>query len=173
MKKPIVLFLAFSFWAISGNLNAKEKGAELIIQKKDGQSVTGELIVVKNSSLLLLDHDGADVSVDIENVKRIRIVKKSKLWSGAGYGFLAGGIGGGVLGLAIFGDDGGFMVHRDNFGWATFFALIGGTGGFVIGSILGAASGTDKTIHIEGRSDSEIKEQLEQLCKKARVPDYQ
>jgi len=65
MKKIIPLFLVFSLLALSGNLLAKERrGAELIVQKKDGQQVRGELITVKEHSLLLLDSKGKDASID-------------------------------------------------------------------------------------------------------------
>ena len=64
MLQFISLLLVFSILALSGNLFAKEKrGADLIIQKKDGQHVRGELIAVKKNSLLLLDREsGADVT---------------------------------------------------------------------------------------------------------------
>ena len=69
MKKFISLFLMFSILTLSIPLTAKErKGADLIIQKIDGQQVRGEFIAVKENSLLLLDRDtGADVTVDIED----------------------------------------------------------------------------------------------------------
>ncbi len=69
MKKFISLFLVFSILTLSIPLTAKErKGADLIIQKIDGQQVRGEFIAVKENSLLLLDRDtGADVTVDIED----------------------------------------------------------------------------------------------------------
>ncbi len=79
-KKLISLFLIFTFMMLSANLYAKERrGAKLIIKKKDGQQVEGELITVKPNSLLLLNSEGKDVSVDIADIKVIRIVKKSKV----------------------------------------------------------------------------------------------
>jgi len=75
-KKFIALFLAFSLMMLSVNLYSKERrGAELIITKKDGQQIKGELITVKPNSLLLLDTEGKDVSVDIVDIRIIRIVK--------------------------------------------------------------------------------------------------
>jgi hypothetical protein len=47
MKKFISLFLVFSILLLSGNIFPKErKGAELIIQKLDGQQAKGELIAM-------------------------------------------------------------------------------------------------------------------------------
>ena len=66
MKKFVTLFLAFSILMLSVPLTAKErKGADLLIQKKDGAQVRGELIAMKENSLLLMERDsGADVTVD-------------------------------------------------------------------------------------------------------------
>ena len=93
MRKAISLFLVFSILVLSAPLTAKErKGADLIIQKKDGTQVRGELIAVKENSLLLLDREsGADVTVDIGAIRVIKIKKKSKLLKGAGNGLLIGG----------------------------------------------------------------------------------
>jgi len=155
---------------LSVNLYAKEKrGAKLIITKKDGQLIKGELIAVKPNALLLLDTEGKVVSIDIADFKVIRIVKKSKVWTGAGIG-LAISVGGGALIGAL----GGVGPAEDMSG------LLAGliVGAFfspavaLLGAIIGAAIGTDKTIHFEGMTDLEIEEALEKLCKKARIRDY-
>ena len=45
MKKFTALFLVFLLSTLPGSLTAKEKrGAELVVQKKDGQQIGGELI---------------------------------------------------------------------------------------------------------------------------------
>ena len=78
-NKFVPLFLIFSFLILSGNLYAKERsGAGLVIQKKDGKQEAGELIAVKQNSLLLLDHKGVDLSVNIGEIRVIEIVKKFK-----------------------------------------------------------------------------------------------
>ena len=53
-----------------------------------------------------------------------------------------------------------------------FGGVIGGLGCALIGGIIGASSGIDKTIQIEGKSASHIKGILENLRKKARIPNY-
>jgi hypothetical protein len=46
--KLVSLFLIFSLVMLSANLYAKERrGAKLLITKKDGQLIEGELITVK------------------------------------------------------------------------------------------------------------------------------
>jgi hypothetical protein len=173
MKKFVSLFLIFSLLALSGNLIAKERrGAELVVQKKDGQIVRGELIAVKENSLLMLV-SGVDLSVDIRDVKVITIVKKSKILEGAGTGLLVFGGVGALLGLAS-GDD-----KTGIFGFsAVDKALLGGSllgiAGLVIGGICGALSGTDRSIKINPELPQVSKKiLLDSLRSKARIPDYQ
>lgn len=163
IKKFIALFLVFSLLALSANLYAKEKrGAKLIITKTDGQQVKGELIAVKENSLLLLDSEsGADVSIDIADIRIIRIVKKSKKWK---YGLAVGGGVGLIAGIASIGEVHGFF--------ATFIDSLIWFGLPVVG-IVAIIEGRDKTILIKGRPDTEVKEALEELRKKARIPNYQ
>ncbi len=164
-KKFIALFLIFSLVMLSTNLYAKERrGAKLIVAKKDGQQVQGELITVKPNSLLLLDTEGKDVSIGIADIKVIRVKKKSK---GARTGFLIGGglaliVGVGQIGAEVHGFIPSFIDGL------IFFALPGA----LIGVIIGAVAGTDKTIQIEGMTDSEIEETLNKLRKKARIREY-
>jgi len=169
-KKFISLFLLFSLVTINcASLRTtggkKEKhGAKLLITKKDEQQIKGELITVKPNSLLLLNTEGKDVSIDIADIKVIRIVKKSK---GARTGFLIGG------GLALIGGIGqiGAEVHGfipSFIDGLIFFALPGA----LLGGLIGAAAGADKTIQIEGMTDLEIRDTLDKLRKKARIRDY-
>ena len=178
MKKLIALFLVIAFLGMNCatyekgkgiNLEPGQKpGVKLVIQKTDGQELQGELITVKKDSFLLKDTgSGADVSVDIKDIRVIKIVRESKVGKGVGIGLLVGG----GIGAAQF-------IAADKSG------MFGGMGemmiggalvllGVVFGAFTGAAAGQDITIQIEGKSDSEIKEILEDLRKKARVPDFQ
>ncbi len=172
-KKFISLFLIFSLVMLSANLYAKERrGAKLIITKKDGPLIEGELIAVKQNSLLLLDTDGKDLSVDIADIKVIRVMKKSNVGKGALYGLLISGAAGALLGFASGDDESGFLLNFT----AEEKALIAGASlgitGLILGVTIGATSGKDKTIQLEGMSDSEIQEALDKLRKKARIRDY-
>lgn len=172
MKRFIALFLVFSILTLSMPLTAKwKKGADLIIQKTDGQQVRGELIAVKKTSLLLLERDsGADVTVDIDDIRIIAIVKKSKFLKDAGLGFVIGEVIG--AGLSIIYSMGG-SKHRDSSGFTGFTpVLLFGIIGSLIGGIFAVVSG-NKTIRIEGKSDLEIQKILKKLTKKARVRNSQ
>jgi len=172
-KRFIALFLVFSLLAISGNLLAKERrGAKLIITKKDGQLIEGELIAVKPNSLLLLNTEGKDVSVDIADIRIIRVVKKSKFLLGAGLGIL---VGGGLATLIA------LPLSARAEGWEWFggegltggeFALYGIIAGLIIGGFFGASAGTGETIQIEGMPPKTIEFYLAKLRKKARIRDY-
>ena len=171
MRKSIALvvslFLVFSIL----NLQAKErKGAEVIISTKDGLDVRGELIAVKESSLLLMEKDsGVDIAVDIGHVNVITIEKNSKLLLGAGIGASVG---------VVFGSGYIIFTHSDSH-WlwerAKNAGLVGAAGagiGALIGGIVGAAMSGNERIQITQKTSAEIKEILKKLRKKARVPDY-
>jgi hypothetical protein len=169
MKKIVVLFLLCCLIATSPNLLAKKKrGVDLIILKKDGQEISGELISIKRNSFLLLKikDTGRDSTIDLEDIRTITIVKKSAALYGVLSGFLVGSVGGSLI------------VHyqhrgsnrekgRDTLIAGGVFGLLGAVSGAVIGGI----RGKDKTILVEGMSSGEKKEFLEKLSSQARVPD--
>jgi hypothetical protein len=165
MRKCISLFLVFSILTLSIPLTAKErKGADLIIQRTDGTQVRGELIAVKKYSLLLLDTEGRDVSVIIEDIKVITILKKLKSSKGALYGLLIGG----AIGVAF-----GYSADPDTPPSRGVTAAISGVSVGLLGASIGVAAGTNEKIQIEGKSDSEIQIIMEKLRKKARVKNFQ
>jgi hypothetical protein len=155
--------LAFLILVLPGSLSARERrGANVIVTLKDGHFSAGELIAVKPDSLLLLA--GKDESVDLIGIRSIRIVRKSKAGLGGVYGFLAGAL---IMGIAVALDpiEGG---AGDAIGLGIFF------GGIPVGFIglgVGAIAGTDKTIQFEGKSESEVRQALAYLRKKARIRD--
>ena len=186
MKKFISLFLVVSILAFSVNLFAKErKGADLIIQRTNGTQVRGELIAVKQTSLLLLEREsGVDVSVDIREIKLIEIVKKSKTLARGSIGLISGGMVGALFGFMKGDDPAGYGTMWGKPLWieqgiliaeekALYYGILIGLSGAILGGIIGALEGADKTILIEGKSDSEIKEILEKLRKKAMVRNSQ
>ncbi len=163
-KKLLSLFLVLSLMMLSVNLYSKERrGAKLIVTKKDGWQLEGELITVKPTSLLLLDTEGKDVSFDIADIKVIRIVKKSKPLLGAGIGLLIGVVPGALIGYKV-----GWRTSEG----AVYGGVIGGVTAALIGGFIGISLGKEVTIQIEGKSDLEIEEAMDKLRKKARIRDY-
>lgn len=171
-KKFIALFLVFFLLMLSTNLYSKERrGAELIITKKNGGKIEGELIAVKEDSLLILTKwSERDRSIDIADIKFIIIVKKSKSLQGLGLGLLIGAGSGALVGF-LSGDDYGWLAYTAETK-AIFSAIVYGSLGGIIGALIGGAAGGHKTIQIEGMTDLEVKETLDKLRKKARIRDY-
>lgn len=80
-KKFVSLFLVLSLLSINCSVHRivskeKSRGAILIITKKDGQQIDGELITVKQSSLLMADFSRLGVSIDITDIEKIVIIHK-------------------------------------------------------------------------------------------------
>ena len=177
-KKFIALFLAICLLAVNcsiplvlkkGSENRKH-GAKLIIQKKDGQVIRGELIAVniQQNFFLLLDSKVKDgVIVIIGDVKTIRIVKKSEFWKGAGLGLLIGGAAGAALVYA----SGGELAGSEGNAAVAGAILFGVPSALVVG-ILGAFAGRDKTIQVEGMTPLAMNSILRKLSYKAQMPYY-
>ncbi len=175
-KKFTALFLVFCLVALSGNLTAQvKKGTNLTVEKIDGQEVMGELITVKKDSLLLLDAEtSSDITVQIKDVKAITIRKKSLMLELGLLGALGGAAAQGILQKterktthAVGGDD-DTEISQTSTSFLLFGAIAGG-----VGLLLGAVMGMNKRIQIQGKSDAEIQKILENLSKKAQVPNFQ
>ena len=166
-KKFIALFLIFSLVMLSANLYAKERrGAKLIVTKKDGQRIKGELITVKPNSLLLLNTKGRDVSVKIEEIKEIVLMKRVNALGGAMAGFLIGGLVGGKI--IVTGTTPLDSIDET----ALIGILLGGALGSLAGIVIMKELAGKEKIQLEGMTDSEIQETLDYLRKKARIRDY-
>jgi hypothetical protein len=180
MKKLISLFLVFSIISLYGNLNAKERrGADLVIERKNGWKVKGELITVKPDSLLIKESaGGVDVNVRVRDIKKVTVV--NKLNKSKGYiGLLVGGAIGAAFGFAQ-GDDSPTYHSADIISFdfnpvkkAEQKAIAWGLGVGLLGYMIGKAASIDKTFLFEGRNPGTVETNLEKLRKKARVRDFQ
>ena len=145
---------------LPGALSARERrGANIIVTLKDGYFSAGELIAVKPDSLLLLA--GKDESVDLIGIRSIRIVIKSKARLGGACGLLAGALISGLSG-----------ANDPLPGGARLAIVAGAVLGGLIGLGAGALASSDKTIQLEGKSESEVRKALAYLRKKSRIRDY-
>ena len=177
MKKLIALLLLVSFIGMNCATYEKGKGINLepgqkpgvylVFWKLDWQQVEGELIAVRRDSLLIKGSEsGTDVSVDIKDIRAITIKKKSKALLGAGIGLLVGAGLGWAIATAFEGS-----IGEEAVGNVIGVALV--PIGLIGGALISTQAGKDKTIQIEGKSDSEIKKILDDLRKKARVLNFQ
>ena len=151
-----------------GSLAAKKKGAHLQVEKQDGQVIEGELLRVKENSLLVMTSaSGNGVTIDINEIEKIMVKRKSEAGKGALWGALIGVGGGAVLGV-IWGNALESEGANPVFGAAIGGIVFGGVGALT-GQIIGAMiPGGYKTIQVKGKSPSEIKKIMEKLKKKAR-----
>jgi len=162
--KAIASALAVSLLALPDGLSAKERrGAELVVTRLDGSQVNGELIAVKRDSLLLLSY-GRDESIDLADVKTVRIVKKSRAGKGALYGFLVGAAGGALWGSA----------NQDSDVWGNGTALIAGAYvgaiGALSGLLAGSVLGLDSSYTVAGKPEAVVNEYWNKLRAHAREP---
>ena len=185
-KKFIALLLVITFLGMNCAIYEQSEGLKVVlgqkpgtrlaVQQKNGHQVTGELIAVKGNSLLLKEENsGADVNLNISDVKFLNNLgnsNSSKAKRGALYGALIGGVCGAVLGYKIVEEYDG--EESDKMGGALLVGFLGVCIGSAIGYLTGAIlENRNETIQIAGKSNSEINKILDDLRKKARVPDFQ
>jgi hypothetical protein len=170
--KVVAFLFVVSLLAFSGSLMAKS-GAEIVVFKIDGNWVKGELIAVKQHSLLLVEEQNyKDISIDIRSVEHIDVLGgKSRVGKGALIGFVVGGL---ITGVSAASESNSGGKWFGGVGWALIgVATIGGLGALV-GAIVGGISGRgNKRMQISGKNDEEISTILEDLRSKARMPDAQ
>ena len=148
MKKIMTVIIGVFLLFPSGALFAKERqGAQLVITKTDGTVIYGELIGVKQDSTLLLESpllessSGIGGSIDVSEVKIIKIEKGSNVGAGFLFGLLAGGGAGAITGSNT--DCPMFDVP--------IYAAIGGLAGGLVGGMIGSFIHNDETCQIEGK----------------------
>jgi len=169
IRRFFASMLVVLFLTLPGAVLAQEKrGANLIVALKDGPSVAGELIAVRQNSLVLVSPAGKDETVEISRISIIFIAKKSKAGKGFLTGFLVGGIAGGVLGSQFNKGDEGYEGRAILAGVLLFGAL-----GGLIGLGIGAASGGVETIEFAGLSETQKSQVLKRLRGMARMPAAQ
>jgi len=176
VARKLVLFgcLAFSLGFFPGRLICDEKqGANIIVNLVDRPPASGELLAVREDSLILMDTNlKTGLTIDFKDIKSVRIIRKSQVMLGMLGGFLAGRIiSSGIKDpVQITADNwiidvGAASINR---GMTTGAISLGMT---VVGALVGGAMGQDKTILIRGKSPLVVKEILWKLRSKARMPD--
>jgi hypothetical protein len=169
VHRIMAIGLAFLLLGLPISVSARERrGANVVVTIKEGQTITGELIAVKLTTLLLLTAAGKDESIDVAGIREIKVFKKPRALKGALYGFLAGAVGGIAFAYAVRETEDSVKPIIYPVG-----AAAGGTVGGLIGLGIGTLAGKGKTIRLEGTSESALKDVLADLRTMARVPDYE
>jgi outer membrane lipoprotein SlyB len=169
MKKIMTLVIGVSLLFPSGTMFAQvREGVQLEITKTDGKVIKGELIGVKQDSTLILESSPIiGASIDVSEVKIIKIVKGSN----AGAGFLGGLLAGGAVGASIGSRNSGHWVSSETL--LAIGALIGGFAGGLVGGMIGSSTNKYETFQIEGKSQEQIKAVIEKLRTQAHFHKYQ
>jgi hypothetical protein len=168
IRQCLILVVVFLL-IYPGNLAAEKQkpGAQLQIAKLDGDVIEGELLRVQDGSLLLMTTGSQEgISIEINEIDKIMVKRKSKVWKGTLKGALIGGASG-----ALLGGIGGHALESEGVGTGP-GALIGGISIGLICAYIGGriSSGLKdyKTIQIKGKSPSAIKKIMKKLHKKSR-----
>lgn len=169
IRRFIASILIVSFLTLPGAMLAKQKrGANITVTRTDGYALRGELIAVKQDSLVLISPAGKDDSVAVADISKVTVAKKSQAGAGFLIGLLAGGIAGGAIGYNNNKGD----PDMEGMGAAAGVLLIGGLCG-LIGLGIGAAASGDETIEFAALTDAEKSKVLNRLRGMARMPDAQ
>lgn len=167
--RAVLFFSIFFFCLLNVLESGNKRGAEIVVQRNDGDQVHGELIAVKKASLLLLESEsGRDVSVNLNEIEIIHILKGPKTGLGAISGFLVGG----AVGVAATGKSKDCGQCPDSSGRSILGgALLGGVGA-LIGALIGSASrGSNEIIVLKGLPQEQLEARIEEIRSKARIKD--
>lgn len=166
-KKFIVMFFIFSILLLSVNLYARKPGAKLRIVKLNGQVVEGELLTVKQDSLLLMTSPSqTGVYIEINDIITIEIKRDSgeaRFWKGTLPGAIVTGSVGFGLGYLVSSIEGEGYAFQDGMRSGYVCAIPGA----LLGGLIALIPGDYKTVQIQGKSSAKIEKILKKLKKKA------
>ncbi len=166
IRKIVAVVLVFLCLGLPSVLSAKgRRGAKVIVTFLDGRQVEGELIAVRNASLVLLSpagpgKDGAVGSIDIRDIQIVRVVKRSRAAIGLIIGATAGAIGGSIVRHEHSSND-------DSLGKVAWAAVLE-VSSALAGVVLGAAAGTDDKMAIAGQPEPAVERALAKLARVSR-----
>jgi hypothetical protein len=140
----------------------KAQGAKVIITlKKASEGIKGELIGVRSDAVVIGTDDGAARTLAINDILKIRVLRKSATIPG----FLVGGLAGGAMGKLVY-PQGGFLDL------STLYIVCGALIGGAAGGLIGGGFSSDTVYDLTRTTPSYVEHMVTELRKKARVPDY-
>lgn len=147
-----------------GDYRDDNEGAEVTLSLKDRTEIYGELLSVRDSTLIICTEYSATkdelakgvypiISIKGQEIQKITVEGESEFWKGAGYGALIGAVVGAGWGFASGDDKGGYMNLTAE-GKALVGAILLSSLGAITGGIVGAVNSTDEVIiHLPAEYD--------------------
>ena len=162
--------LAFLLASVPASAKNRKAGARIKVDLTDGRSVEGELLTVKAQSFIVANPTTMTTDeVAVGEIGRIRVMKKSKAFAGAGIGFISGALSGAALGL-ISGNDSGGIIRFTAGQKAGIGALALGAVGAVVGIIVHGFSGLGQNIDWANMAQGDREHVLRKLRAMSRFP---
>lgn len=170
VRKFMLLFLVILLLVPLDLMSKKrKKGAELVVYKTDGLEIRGELLHVKMDSLLLMESPtSTGITININEMQTIKIIRKSKFWKGVGIGY---GISFFYFSYAAL----DYLKSEDEMGNVIIFLLyttistaVVGTAAALISGLFGSYASIGRTFKIAGKKKHEIDDILKELSLMAR-----
>ncbi|MGA9363268.1 MAG: hypothetical protein WBW16_02760 [Bacteroidota bacterium] len=168
-ERPAKIRVAESELKSEGGVARRTQGTDVAVLLTSGQEIEGELVSVRDSSVLIATRTGDIVPIRDTVVSHVIVKGSSHVARGLAFGFVEGTFGGMIVGAAI-----GDATARNDPAEA-FRAVVGGAMlGAVLGAVVGTVSGGLKG---EAESNREIRVDLSMpaersaLKKLARYPD--
>jgi hypothetical protein len=165
-RRLIVLILTGLLAGAPGVLSAAgRRGANVVVVKTDGVVISGELIVVRPATIVLLVPNEADAAIPVADVATVRVLKRSKggIWALVGF---AGGV---AASSAILRSSDWTNSSWDYIRSGFFCGLILAVPGFLIGTL----AGVDTTVTLAGQTPEKLRDRLDYLAKISRVSEGQ
>jgi hypothetical protein len=167
-----LLLLPAGVWAAGGKSGAK---ARIELKSAGGEAggaggeVAGELVAVRQDAVVVSLEGGESRTVDVADMARIQVHRRTKALTGGLIGAVASGAAG-VLFSAGKSEPGDPFMNNLSEG-----LIVGGAAallGGAIGVLIGGQFGGDKTYDLATMSGAEVEEMIAALRKMARVKDY-
>jgi len=97
----ILIFVVIFIGLASTSLGKEKKHGPEVVVQKNNEIVRGELLRVKNDEIILMSSlNGSGITLKVDDIQKIKIVKKGHFFRGVGLGIVIGGAGGALLGFA-------------------------------------------------------------------------
>ena len=141
---------------------ARTVGAKVeVMTKQASERIKGELVGVRSDALVIETREGAGRTIEMKDISKIRVYRKSQAVMGVVLGALAG------VGV-------GYLASRGqgNIANGVYTIYVGVPLGGLVGGITGALMGAGDSYDLTSMPAAEVDKLIVRLRKKARVPDY-